>query len=161
MFYSYMPSPVGQLLLAGDGKALHRLGFTVGPKGAGANSEWTEKAAPFRDAKAQLKEYFAGKRKTFELELAPTGTDFQLSVWRALLEIPYGETFSYLDIATNVGNPKAVRAVGAANGLNPIAIVVPCHRVIGSNGKLTGFGGGLPNKQLLLELEKNNSGLFA
>lgn len=101
-----------------------------------------------------LKEYFADERQSFDdLTLAPQGTDFQLSVWRALLEIGYGDTCAYRDIATSIGNPKAVRAVGLANGKNPIPVIVPCHRVIGANGTLTGFGGGLPAKKWLLEHE--------
>ncbi len=101
----------------------------------------------------QLDEYFAGRRRGFDLELAPRGTDFQLRVWRALAEIPYGETVSYADIAERLGRPGAARAVGRANGTNPIPIVVPCHRVIGADGSLTGYGGGLPIKRALLELE--------
>ncbi len=105
----------------------------------------------------QLEEYFAGARTTFDLPLDPVGTDFQQDVWRALLTIPYGETRSYADIARAIGRPSATRAVGAANGRNPLPIVTPCHRVIGSNGRLTGFAGGLPNKQLLLALEQRVS----
>lgn len=105
---------------------------------------------------AQLQEYFAGARQQFDLELDFAGTDFQVQVWQALLAIPFGETRSYLDIATQLGNPKAVRAVGAANGRNPISIVAPCHRVIGSSGSLTGFAGGLPAKQFLLSLERRD-----
>ncbi len=102
---------------------------------------------------AQLREYFAGTRRTFELELAPRGTPFQLEVWKALCEIPYGDTITYAELARRIGRPAAVRAVGAANGANPIPIVVPCHRVIGSNGTLTGYGGGIERKQFLLALE--------
>lgn len=108
----------------------------------------------------QLEEYFAGTRTTFDLPLDPVGTDFQRDVWRALLTIPYGETRSYADIARAIGRPTATRAVGAANGRNPLPIVTPCHRVIGSNGTLTGFGGGLPNKQLLLALERGEAALL-
>ena len=108
----------------------------------------------------QLDEYFAGTRTTFDLPLDPVGTAFQRDVWRALLTIPYGETRSYADIARVIGRPTATRAVGAANGRNPIPIVTPCHRVIGSNGTLTGFGGGLPNKQLLLALERGETALL-
>ncbi|MCD2316671.1 methylated-DNA--[protein]-cysteine S-methyltransferase [Sphingomonas sp. IC-11] len=108
----------------------------------------------------QLDEYFAGRRTTFDLPLDPVGTQFQRDVWRALLTIPYGETRSYADIARAIGRPTATRAVGAANGRNPIPIVTPCHRVIGSNGTLTGFGGGLPNKQLLLALERGEAALL-
>ena len=108
---------------------------------------------PFRDLREQLAQYFAGRRRTFSLKLAPAGTDFQQATWRALVEIPYGETASYAEIARRVGRPAASRAVGAANGANPLPIVVPCHRVIGADGSLTGFGGGLPIKRALLELE--------
>jgi methylated-DNA-[protein]-cysteine S-methyltransferase len=106
-----------------------------------------------RVAADQLAAYFAGERTDFDLPLSPSGTPFQLSVWRALLSIPYGETISYRELARRIGNAKAVRAVGAANGRNPIPIIVPCHRVIGADGSLTGYGGGLPRKRLLLELE--------
>jgi methylated-DNA-[protein]-cysteine S-methyltransferase len=112
---------------------------------------------PIREALRQLEAYFAGERAVFDLPLDMSGTTFQKRVWQALLEIPYGATCSYLELATVVGNPAAVRAVGAANGRNPIAIVVPCHRVIGANGKLVGYGGGLPMKQMLLELEKDHA----
>jgi methylated-DNA-[protein]-cysteine S-methyltransferase len=101
----------------------------------------------------QLREYFAGKRRTFDLELAPRGTPFQLDVWNALREIEYGDTITYAELARRIGRPAAIRAVGAANGANPIPIIVPCHRVIGSNGKLTGYGGGIDRKQFLLTLE--------
>ena len=107
----------------------------------------------FEDIAEQLDEYFAGKRKTFDLDLAPRGTPFQLSVWNVLRKIPYGATLSYLDVANAIGNPAAVRAVGAANGANPLPIVVPCHRVIGATGSLTGFGGGIDLKRHLLMLE--------
>jgi len=117
------------------------------------NLEWKENAKPFGAAIQQLREYFAGQREDFDLPLVLHGTPFQLSVWRNLQKIPYGKTVSYLDLAKKIGNPKAVRAVGLANGLNPIPIIVPCHRVIGSDGSLTGFGGGLPTKQKLLALE--------
>ena len=101
----------------------------------------------------QLFEYFSGKRKAFELDLAPRGTEFQLAVWNALLAIPYGDTISYAELARRIGKPSAVRAVGAANGANPIPVIIPCHRVIGSNGTLTGYGGGIERKQWLLALE--------
>jgi methylated-DNA-[protein]-cysteine S-methyltransferase len=106
-----------------------------------------------REGMRQLEAYFAGTRTEFDVPLAPEGTVFQLRVWKALVEIPYGETRSYGELARSIGKPAAVRAVGAANGRNPIGIIVPCHRVIGSNGKLVGYGGGLPMKQLLLDLE--------
>lgn len=107
------------------------------------------------EAEKQLKEYFSGERKKFDLKLDAAGTDFQKKVWKALTTIPFGKTWSYGELAKKIGNPKASRAVGAANGKNPISIVVPCHRVIGSSGKLTGFAGGLKNKEVLLNIEKN------
>ncbi len=161
MFYTYIASPLGQLLLAGDGKQLQVIGFSKGSQARRAEPDWERDDTPFATVKRPLDEYFAGKRREFELDLAPTGTPFQLSVLDELLKIPYGETCSYRDIATAIGNPKAVRAVGGANGSNPIPIVIPCHRVIGSNGSLTGFGGGLASKRFLQELELSRSGLFA
>ena len=160
-YYSYVDSPVGPLLLTGDRRALTGLHFSSGRKARGAAPDWERFDEPFRRVRRQLNEYFAGARKQFELDLAPSGTPFQLSVLQALQEIPYGETRSYKDIAERIGNAKAVRAVGAANGNNPIAVIIPCHRVIGSNGTLTGFGGGLDAKRKLLELEFGNSGLWA
>jgi methylated-DNA-[protein]-cysteine S-methyltransferase len=109
------------------------------------------------EAVRQLSEYFAGERKEFDFPLAPEGTEFQRAVWKRLQEIPYGQTISYGELARRVGNPKASRAVGAANGKNPIPIVIPCHRVIGADGKLTGFGGGLPIKEALLAIERSSS----
>lgn len=161
MFYSYVESPIGPLLLSGGRDELQGLYFSTGSKARGADEAWERSDEPFRRVKKQLKEYFAGERKVFDLALTPTGTDFQLSVLDALQEIPYGETCSYLDIAQRIGNAKAVRAVGSANGNNPIALIIPCHRVIGSNGSLTGFGGGLETKRFLLDLESSHSGLWA
>lgn len=161
MYYSFVESPIGPLLLSGEGEALQGLYFSTGSKARGADTEWERYDAPFNRVRKQLNEYFSGQRKTFELELAPHGTEFQLDVLNALTQIPYGETRSYADIAEQVGRPNAVRAVGTANGRNPIALIIPCHRVIGSNGSLTGFGGGLPTKKALLEHEAGHSGLFA
>ncbi|MCZ6617148.1 MAG: methylated-DNA--[protein]-cysteine S-methyltransferase [Gammaproteobacteria bacterium] len=161
MFYTFVASPLGQLLLAGDGRNLQVIGFPEGSMARGADPDWERYDTPFMTAKRQLEEYFGGKRREFELDLAPAGTPFQLSVLDELLKIPYGETCSYRDIAIAIGNPKAVRAVGGANGSNPIPIVIPCHRVVGSNGSLTGFGGGLPVKRFLLDLEFGRPGLFA
>ena len=161
MFYSYVDSPIGPLLLSGGRDELQGLYFSTGSKARGADETWERADEPFRRVKKQLKEYFAGERKVFDLALAPSGTDFQLSVLAALQEIPYGETCSYSDIAQRIGNAKAVRAVGSANGNNPIALIIPCHRVIGSNGSLTGFGGGLETKRFLLDLELSHSGLWA
>ena len=153
MKYTYVGSPLGDLLLAGDEGALHLISFPTGRMRKRPERGWTEDAAPFRAAAKQLGEYFAGKRERFELALAPAGTEFQLAVWQGLRRIPYGRTWSYAELAGRIGRPRAMRAVGAANGANPLPIVVPCHRVIGADGSLTGFGGGLPAKRLLLELE--------
>ena len=151
--YTYMESPVGQLLLAGDDDGLQRVGFVK-------QAETLPDAQPgslLRNAVEQLKAYFAGDLRKFDLPLRMQGTPFQLAVWRALQDIPYGETISYGEMARRLGNPKGSRAVGLANGSNPIAIVVPCHRVIGSSGKLTGYGGGLNNKETLLALERRHA----
>jgi methylated-DNA-[protein]-cysteine S-methyltransferase len=154
MNYCYLESPIGKLLIAGDHEAILQINFAKNGKPAKPEGEWQEsQRGPVAQAVRQLREYFAGARTEFDLPLAPHGTEFQRSVWRRLQEIPYGETISYGELARRVGNPKASRAVGAANGQNPIPIVIPCHRVIGANGKLTGFGGGLPTKQALLALE--------
>ena len=155
MLYSTVDSPVGELLLLGDGHALHGLWMRSG-RTVLARPGWTRADGPFEDARGQLVEYFAGRRLTFDLPLAMAGTPFQVRVWRALLEIPYGETTSYGELARQVqpgGGWQAARAVGAANGRNPIAVVVPCHRVIGADGSLTGYGGGLERKRFLLDLE--------
>ncbi len=161
MYYSYMDSPIGRLLLAGDQEGLKVLGFSSGAKARGADPDWERFDEPFRDVKRQLAEYFDGRRRTFDLAVAPEATPFQARVLAALQAIPYGETRSYREIAVSLGNPKAVRAVGGANGNNPIPIIIPCHRVIGSNGSLTGFGGRLQCKRFLLDLERSHSGLFA
>jgi methylated-DNA-[protein]-cysteine S-methyltransferase len=155
-----MDSPVGRLLLAGERDRLKVIGFSSGGKARGADPEWERFDEPFRRAKAQLGEYFEGRRRAFDLPLAPDATPFQARVLAALVAIPYGETRSYKEIAEALGNPRAVRAVGGANGSNPLPIVIPCHRVIGSNGTLTGFGGGLDVKRYLLDLERSHSGLF-
>jgi len=161
MFYSYVDSPVGRLLLAGSRHALKILAFSRGSRARDVEAEWERAEEPFRRVKRQLDEYFDGERRRFDLALAPDGTDFQRAVWQALVAIPYGETRSYRAIADQIGHPRAIRAVGAANGANPIAIVMPCHRVIGSDGSLIGFGGGLDTKRYLLDLERSHSGLFA
>lgn len=155
-YYDYLDTPIGTLLLAGDGKALTLVGFPRGKERKRHESGWVQDSAPFKDARKQLGEYFAGKRKEFDLPLQPAGTEFQRRVWKALQRIPYGETVSYGEIARRIGKPTASRAVGAANGKNPIPIIIPCHRVIGSTGKLTGFGGGLPTKTKLLDLERQH-----
>ncbi len=153
MYYCYIDSPIGELLLAGDDDALTMISFPEGKMRREPASDWVENKKPFAEASRQLREYFAGERHEFDLPLRLDGTEFQVLVLEELQRIPYGETTSYGDIASRIGRPKAVRAVGAANGRNPIPIVVPCHRVIGSNGSLTGFGGGLDAKRALLRLE--------
>ena len=158
--YSYCESPIGPLLLYGTQEVLQGLFFSTGKKAKGADPHWRRSDEAFKQVAQQLGEYFAGQRRVFDLPIEPQGTRFQRDVWQALREIPYGQTRSYADIARQIGNPKAVRAVGSANGNNPIAIVVPCHRVIGSNGSLTGFGGGLDSKRFLLALEADASGLW-
>ena len=153
MYFHEMASPVGGLLRIGDGTHLKHIHFQSGPHPRLPRGEWVAERAPFESVLNQLSEYFAGQRRSFDLALAPEGTGFQRAVWRALLDIPYGETLSYGELACRIGNPRASRAVGLANGANPLPIVVPCHRVIGADGSLTGFGGGLAIKQRLLRLE--------
>ncbi|EFQ64809.1 MULTISPECIES: methylated-DNA--[protein]-cysteine S-methyltransferase [Pseudomonas] len=153
--YTLMPSPVGQLtLVARDGKLCAILWETERANRVRLGPLHEANDSPvLLEAQRQLNEYFAGTRNRFELELDFAGTDFQKQVWQALLTIPFGETRSYSQIARQIGNPKAVRAVGAANGRNPISIIAPCHRVIGASGTLTGFAGGLEAKQYLLTHE--------
>ena len=152
---------MGPLLLAGDQDALHVLSFGVGSRPREIDADWKpDTKGVLKTIRKELDQYFAGHLKRFITPLAFNGTPFQNAVWKELCSIPYGETISYLDLANRIKNPKAVRAVGMANGANPIAIIVPCHRVIGSNGSLTGFGGGLPTKRALLELEKGQRTLL-
>jgi len=152
--FTRMESPVGPLLLAADDAGLREIIFVNGRTPGHPRPAWREDAAPLKETMRQLRAYFAGKLEDFDLPLAPHGTRFQLDVWKRLCEIPYGETISYGEIAKRIGNPNASRAVGLANGQNPIPIIIPCHRVIGSDGKLTGYGGGLPIKEKLLALER-------
>jgi methylated-DNA-[protein]-cysteine S-methyltransferase len=177
MRYTVIESPVGELLASADearqitgvhflseaegpGSAAYgRLRHSPGGRTPARDSNWVRDERALEPLRGQLEEYFAGERQEFDLDLAPGGTPFQMQVWRALREIPYGETASYGEIAAAVGQPGAARAVGGANNRNPIAIVIPCHRVIGSNGTLTGYGGGLPRKQQLLALEAGVSAL--
>lgn len=157
-FYTSIDSPIGELLLLGDGHALRGLYMQDGRKSVQIAPRWERAEAPFAGVREQLREYFAGERTAFDdLPLALDGAQFERRVWRALQDIPYGETASYGEIARHVGQPGAARAVGLANGRNPIAVIVPCHRVIGANGNLVGFGGGLERKRLLLELEQGQS----
>lgn len=153
--YTYVDSPIGPLLLVSDGVSLTGVTMDPNERPPAGLAEWREDASagPLPEAVRQLNEYFAGSRRDFDLPLRFVGTAFQQSVWRALLDIPYGKTVSYGEQATRIGNPKASRAVGLANGRNPLPIVVPCHRVIGADGSLTGFGGGLPRKRWLLAHE--------
>jgi len=157
--FKRVESPVGLLTLAAKGDKLTAILWECEIDGRVKLGEMMEDPMfpILLKTEQQLNEYFAGKRTRFELDLDFTGTEFQKEVWAALLEIPFGETRSYSDIARRIGRPKAVRAVGAANGRNPISIVAPCHRVIGASGKLTGFAGGLDNKALLLKLEGRKS----
>jgi methylated-DNA-[protein]-cysteine S-methyltransferase len=152
--YAYLESPIGTLLLAGDASGLQQILFSTDGRPARPDPEWQEDPSALTEPVRQLNAYFAGQLEQFDLALLPQGTPFQQTVWSELQKIPYGETISYGELARRIGNPKASRAVGLANGSNPISIVIPCHRVIGSNGKLTGYGGGLPIKEKLLALEK-------
>ena len=160
MYYCHLDTPIGELLLAGEDDALTMIGFPKGSMRRDPEADWIYNEQPFFEVCRQLTEYFRGERTEFELSLKLSGTEFQVSVLDALQTIPYGETTSYGAIAKQIGRPKAVRAVGAANGRNPIPIIVPCHRVIGSSGDLTGFGGGLDTKEALLRLEAENSGVL-
>ena len=151
--YATMDSPIGELLLLGDGAALTGIYMQIQKYGPQREAGWRNDPGPFRNARAQLAAYFAGELERFDLPLAPAGTAFQQSVWTALLDIPYGATETYGELARRIGQPTASRAVGLANGHNPISIVIPCHRVIGSNGALTGYGGGIERKRWLLAHE--------
>ena len=153
MLYTTLDSPVGELLLSGDGQALHGLYMQEGRTAAAVRADWQRDDDAFTDVRAQLDEYFDGRRTDFDLPLAMAGSEFQRRVWRALQEIPYGETVSYGEQARRLGPPATPRNVGATNGRNPISIIVPCHRVVGSDGSLTGYGGGLERKRMLLDLE--------
>lgn len=158
--FARVESPVGTLTLVAEGASVRQINFTQNGTPAASNAEWREDVSGFTDVVRQLKAYFAGELQDFQLTLAPQGTPFQQKVWSELCKIPYGETISYGELARRIGNPSASRAVGLANGSNPIPIIIPCHRVIGSNGKLTGYGGGLDIKEKLLALEKGRLRLF-
>lgn len=152
-YWHEVDSPVGRLFLAGQHGALCLVHFQTGLRPLRPGPDWIADVGAFADVTRQLREYFAGQRRVFDLEVAMAGTAFQCAVWSALRTIPYGETISYAELARRLGKPRAVRAVGSANGANPLPIVVPCHRVIGSDGSLTGFGGGLDLKRKLLLME--------
>jgi methylated-DNA-[protein]-cysteine S-methyltransferase len=151
--YTHLSSPIGPLLLVSDSSGLRQIIFAHNGEPS-PKPDWHKDSSPFAEPVRQLRAYFAGELEDFDLPLAPEGTPFQQKVWSELCKIPYGETISYGGLARRMGNPNASRAVGLANGSNPIPIVIPCHRVIGSNGKLTGYGGGLPIKEKLLALER-------
>jgi methylated-DNA-[protein]-cysteine S-methyltransferase len=158
--FTEIGSPVGRLLLVADRDGLRHIGFLDGQGALGREPDWKASREPFGEAVRQLKAYFAGELHTFALDLALRGTPFQMTVWSQLCKIPYGRTISYGELAASIGKPKASRAVGLANGANPIPIVIPCHRVIGANGQLTGYGGGLPIKEKLLALEQRQATLY-
>ena len=151
--YTTLPSPVGRLTLLAAGDDLVGLYFDNSPIAATPRPEWVRDERRLRPAAAQLEEYFAGRRTRFDLSLAPRGTPFQRAVWDELLRIPFGETTTYGEIARALGKPAASRAVGGANHHNPISIIIPCHRVIGADGTLTGYGGHVSRKRILLDLE--------
>ena len=151
MDYAWMQTPIGRLLLISDKNGLRRLDFANG--NSRPDPAWHKSPDALKETILQLRAYFARELEEFDVPLAPEGTPFQKIVWRHLCEIPYGETISYGELARRIGIPKASRAVGLANGANPVPIIIPCHRVIGSNGKLTGYGGGLSVKEKLLALE--------
>jgi methylated-DNA-[protein]-cysteine S-methyltransferase len=160
MHYSYVESPIGDLLVAGDDGVLKLVSFPRGSMAREPDEGWERKDSEFDEVRRELGEYFEGKRESFDVPLEADGTDFQRDVLGALQQIPYGETRTYGEIAEHLGKPKASRAVGAANGRNPIPILIPCHRVIGSDGSLTGFGGGIDTKEFLLSLERRQKALF-
>ncbi|MCE9551942.1 MAG: methylated-DNA--[protein]-cysteine S-methyltransferase [Planctomycetes bacterium] len=152
--YSYIDSPLGQLFIQGDGQFVTGL-YLPGHKGwLGPDASWQQSNAPFVEVREQLAEYFAGQRQEFDIPLKIAGTPFQLRVWQELVQIPFGTTSTYAQLAQRVGKPTASRAVGHANGRNPISIMVPCHRVIGAHGKLTGYAGGVDKKEWLLAWER-------
>jgi methylated-DNA-[protein]-cysteine S-methyltransferase len=153
MWFDQFKTPIGHLKVAADAQGLRHVLFEKSKYAATDETTWQRDAKALANVREQLQAYFAGELKRFDLVLSPQGTEFQTQVWKTLANIPFGKTWSYSDIAKKVNSPKAVRAVGAANGRNPIPIILPCHRVIGSNGTLTGYAGGLPMKQWLLEHE--------
>jgi methylated-DNA-[protein]-cysteine S-methyltransferase len=153
MLYTSFDSPIGELLALGDGRTLHGLHMQEGRTAIAVRPEWEGADEPFAELRAQLDDYFSGRRTDFDLPLTLSGSPFQRRVWGVLQDIPYGETITYGEQARRVGVPSAPRAVGVANGRNPICVIVPCHRVIGADGSLTGYGGGVERKRALLELE--------
>src|ERR1700735_3747471 len=156
IWYTHRDGPLGMMLLCADERGLRLISFALGKRPERPQPGWQEDRAPFVETIRQLRAYFDGELRKFNLPLALEGTEFQLRVWQNLRDIPSAEPISYGELACRVGNPKAARAVGLDNGSNPIPIIVPCHRVIGSNGSLVGYGGGLSNKKALLSLEKQH-----
>ena len=154
--YTYFDSPLQPLLLTSDSTALTGLFMVAHRHGPEVGADWiqNDEAAPFAEAKRQLAAYFAGQKTLFDLPLAPVGTTFQKRVWDELRRIPHGQTVSYGELARRIGSPNACRAVGLANGRNPLSIIVPCHRVVGANGKMVGYAGGMARKEALLALER-------
>ena len=155
-YYTLVDSPLGPILLVGDGIHLTELNFQAGQRPTEIGADWQQDDAPFAGAIAQLRAYFSGELQMFDLPLQPKGTLFQQQVWQQLQAIPYGQTVAYGELAQRLGKPTAARAVGGANGANPIPLIIPCHRVIGSNGSLTGYGAGLPIKEALLAHERSH-----
>ena len=156
VYFTHIESPIGQLLLTLEGDCLTNVCMNQQKRKVEIDPAWKNGHARFRSIEKQFEEYFRGARQTFDIPLFPRGTDFQLSVWNELQRISYGTTISYGELARRIANPKAVRAVGLANGQNRLPIVIPCHRVIGANGSLTGFGGGIENKSILLNFEQRS-----
>ncbi len=154
LFYTNYPTPFGEITLTANNDGLTALAFCQGKSPISILPQWQENPAIFSEVKIQLEQYFSGQREVFDLPIAPKGTPFQQKVWRALIQIKKGETKTYAWVAKKINNDRAVRAVGTANGANPIALIIPCHRVIGSNGKLTGYAGGLGLKAKLLMHEE-------
>ena len=157
IYYTHLASPVGDFLVAGTDTEIHFTAFATDNQQRKPQSEWVNDAVPIRYAVDPLCAYFDGERVEFDLPLALVGTEFQCKVWTALTDVAYGQTASYGEIASNVRSPAASRAVGAANRANCIPIFIPCHRIIGANGSLTGFGGGLDTKAVLLDLERDDN----
>jgi methylated-DNA-[protein]-cysteine S-methyltransferase len=156
VYFTHIGTPIGQLLLTLEEDCLTNVCMNQQKRKVELAPEWKKDHARFRTIEKQFEEYFRGARQTFDIRLLPRGTDFQLSVWNELQRIPYGTTISYGELARRIANPRAVRAVGLANGQNRLPIIIPCHRVIGANGSLTGFGGGIETKSVLLSLEKSH-----
>lgn len=159
IYFEYLDSPLGELLIVGDGVHVTRLYLPNHKRTVQPEASWQQAVHPFEQARQELAEYFAGERQAFEVPIKAGGTPFQQRVWQQLVRIPFGVTISYAELARRVGQPNASRAVGNANGRNPISIIVPCHRVIGADGRLTGYAGGLDNKRWLLDWERGERSL--